>query len=743
MMTNSQLTILELVFNDTWVTDSLYYQCYNVFPQPSTITDLTVITQDKTMNNNTIFQRILRHIFLWCASISITAVAAPVISVPAALDQRVVHTTQSATTAQQSPFANIATIRRQLPIITAIPATPIVLPLPQEGIATPTLIGESIDLSKLSGADAIRYFVRFSAPYGGTLLGLRIDSPEAKGIRLGLQIEELPATVKIAFFTAESTTPVAASSIGSEITQLLAANRAAGDLSAEGQTYWSPVIAGETAIILIYIPNGINVDDVQLSIPKLSHLFQDPLSAQSASYCNLDVNCYADWKDEAGGVAKMIYTDHGYSYRCTGSLLNDSDNSTQIPYFLSANHCISTQTTASTLETEWFYQSSSCNGKTRDSRYTRLTGGAQLLYQSDATDTSFMKLNKQPPSGVLYFGWTTAIPAVNDNVIGIHHPDGDLKKISFGKIDAYQDCHASSADYFSCYSASSSTGDYLDIDWSSGTTEAGSSGSALLNNNSQVLGTLWGGNDSCYNTTGTSTYGRFDVAYNAGLKQWLSASDTSNITTPMTPLLTIPSVPTSISASDGTKTDRVQITWNVSTNASSYEIWRSTFNNTVLATKIGTSTTTTYDDVSAVAGTTYYYWVKAVNAAGTSGFSAFNSGYCTISTALSTISALTVNGMMSSGQIVTAGGANWYQFVVKTANYYVLETWSGTLSDNYMELYGPNSQTLILEEDDDDGLGNMAKITRWLTPGTYYVKIRAYSALKTGSYFIMIRRSYW
>ncbi|MBK1693862.1 hypothetical protein CKO09_03785 [Chromatium weissei] len=672
-----------------------------------------------------------------------TAMSASFISVPAAFDQRVIHATQSATTEQQSPFANIAIIRQRLQIITAIPIEPIVTPLPQEGITTPTLIGESIDLSQLSGTNAMNYFTRFSAPNGGTLLGLRIDSPNAKGIRLGLHIEKLPATIQIAFFTAESAIPVASPNVGSDVNLLLETNRAAGDLSAESKTFWSPVIHGETAIILIYMPNGITTDDIQLSIPKLSHLFQDPLSEQSASYCNLDVSCYADWKDESSGVAKMIYTDRGYSYRCTGSLLNDSDNSTQIPYFLSANHCISTQTTASTLETEWFYQSSNCNGGTRDSRYTRLTGGAQLLYQSNATDTSFMKLNKQPPAGVLFLGWTTATPAINSDVTGIHHPDGDFTKISFGKIDSYQDCRSSSGDYFTCYSASSSTGNYLDIDWSRGTTEAGSSGSALLNNNSQVLGTLWGGNDSCYNTGGTSTYGRFEVAYNSGLNKWLNADDASNITTPVTPIITIPLAPTSVSASDGTKTDRVQITWNLSANATSYEIWRNAFNNMNLATKIGTSTATTYDDMRAIAGTTYYYWVKAVNSAGASDFSAFNSGYRAISTALSTISTLTVNSMMTSGRVLTSGDANWYQFTVSTAGYYVIETWPGTLFDNYMQLYGPNSQTLILEEDDDDGLGNMAKITRWLIPGTYYVKIRAYSALNTGNYFIMVRRSYW
>jgi hypothetical protein len=54
-----------------------------------------------------------------------------------------------------------------------------------------------------------------------------------------------------------------------------------------------------------------------------------------------------------------------------------------------------------------------------------------------------------------------------------------------------------------------------------------------------------------------------------------------------------------------------------------------------------------------------------------------------------------------------------------------------------MELYGPNTQTTLLEEDDDDGFGYAAKITRTLNPGVYYIKIRAYRATKTGTYFIL------
>ncbi len=88
-----------------------------------------------------------------------------------------------------------------------------------------------------------------------------------------------------------------------------------------------------------------------------------------------------------------------------------------------------------------------------------------------------------------------------------------------------------------------------------------------------------------------------------------------------------PPAPTGVSASDGDYTDRVRVSWNSSSGASGYEVWRHISNSSGSASKIGDPLSSPYDDTTAVAGTTYYYWVKAVNAGGTSGFSSSDSGY--------------------------------------------------------------------------------------------------------------------
>jgi len=98
--------------------------------------------------------------------------------------------------------------------------------------------------------------------------------------------------------------------------------------------------------------------------------------------------------------------------------------------------------------------------------------------------------------------------------------------------------------------------------------------------------------------------------------------------------------------------------------------------------------------------------------------------------------ALNVNGPVVSGSISAAGEEDWYRFVVATAGPHTIESWAGTLSDNYMYLYGPNSQTALIDSDDDSGEGLAAMIVWDLSPATYYVRMRAYSSSSTGTYTI-------
>ncbi len=92
---------------------------------------------------------------------------------------------------------------------------------------------------------------------------------------------------------------------------------------------------------------------------------------------------------------------------------------------------------------------------------------------------------------------------------------------------------------------------------------------------------------------------------------------------------TVPSAPTGIAASNGTTCAGVRILWTPPSNATSVQIFRHTSNNSAAATQIATvgAGTSPYMDTTAVLGTTYWYWLKAVNSCGAGGFSVGDAGY--------------------------------------------------------------------------------------------------------------------
>jgi len=96
----------------------------------------------------------------------------------------------------------------------------------------------------------------------------------------------------------------------------------------------------------------------------------------------------------------------------------------------------------------------------------------------------------------------------------------------------------------------------------------------------------------------------------------------------------------------------------------------------------------------------------------------------------------TVGTEASIGQ---PGERDLYKFTATKAGRYTIETEGPT--DIVMSLYGPNSQTRLIAEDDDSGTDRNAKIVVNLTPGTYFVQVRHYnSAGGTGSYRIKVSK---
>lgn len=407
---------------------------------------------------------------------------------------------------------------------------------------TPHKIGFGREVPQLgSAADTSAHLQWQLTPRAGRIAAISITSPQAVGIRLGIVVRRLPAEATLRFYAqgAEAAYEIS----GREVMETLERNLAAGDGGDAALTYWSPQIDGEEATLEIELPPGIDPDQVEISIPGVSHIFGSPLAAQGdnvvksigdASTCNNDATCYSAWNPEGNATAKMSFVLADRSTNvCTGTLLNDMASS-GTPYFLSANHCISKQTVASTLQTYWFYRSSSCNSGTLSPASRTLTGGATLLYASSVTDTSFLRLNGTPPAGATYAAWDSSAPVLGTAVTGLHHAGGDLQKISFGAVQSFHECTVTDpiSDSFTCSTSTQANAGYIDTLFTSGITEAGSSGSGLfktVGSSHYLIGQLYGGSASCSNPGGSNEYGRFDVAYSAALNQWLSAGTTVSL----------------------------------------------------------------------------------------------------------------------------------------------------------------------------------------------------------------------
>ncbi|MDP2991720.1 MAG: hypothetical protein Q8O57_14255, partial [Kiritimatiellota bacterium] len=92
-------------------------------------------------------------------------------------------------------------------------------------------------------------------------------------------------------------------------------------------------------------------------------------------------------------------------------------------------------------------------------------------------------------------------------------------------------------------------------------------------------------------------------------------------------VIQIPPAPQNVVASDGTYVDKVTLSWSTASEATGYQVWRHTANDSSAATLIGTAGQTSYNDLNPVVGVLYYYWVKATNIVGASAFSSCDSGW--------------------------------------------------------------------------------------------------------------------
>ncbi len=204
-----------------------------------------------------------------------------------------------------------------------------------------------------------------------------------------------------------------------------------------------------------------------------------------------------------------------------------------------------------------------------------------------------------------------------------------------------------------------------------------------------------------------------------------------------------PAAPTGLTAGKGASSSEVTLSWNASLSATAYDVYRNTTNNSATATQINASdlTTTTYNDTTAVAGTTYYYWVKAKNTAGSSGFSNSDSGYVSTSTVLTTATPDntpatanqlgTLTGTVNiAGSLASASAVDWFEFTLSSAGSVNALIRLQFVTANGKLLFSLYKNPLTQGPIGGSTAGaNQATLSiAGLAKGTYYIRVAGYAA---------------
>jgi len=349
-------------------------------------------------------------------------------------------------------------------------------------------------------------------PDGGRVWRLGISSPGALSINLAFRYVSLPEGAKLFVYNASHTV-----SLGAFTQKHISAD----------YTFGTELVEGDAIIVELYEP-AERVGQSSLEIFRVTHRYRSIDAFLERSFgdsdnCMNNVRCpaYAGYDDQIRSVVCLV---SGGSEFCTGALINNTCND-GTPYVLTANHCGSSGFGSWIFRFNW--ESSGCSDPPSSPSSNSISGGTQRA-ANPGSDMSLVEITAANAEtvlagyGVFYAGWDRQNNTTN-NAYGIHHPSGDIKKISFTTGPTVSASYAGAT----CWRTGT---------WTDGVTEPGSSGSPLFNSSGQIIGQLYGGPSSCSQegnaTNGVDYYGKLFTSWTGGgsnssrLSNWLDACST-------------------------------------------------------------------------------------------------------------------------------------------------------------------------------------------------------------------------
>ena len=341
---------------------------------------------------------------------------------------------------------------------------------------------------------------------------LRVQSPGAVSINLGFTGYYMPPGGKLALYATDGSYA---------LEEYTAANN-----SSQGEL-WTAVVLSDDIIVEVALPQAVQ-DQLILDLTSINVGYRGfvPNVDKAAGACEIDVKCPLgnNWWNEIPAIG-VIST--GGSLFCSGFMVNNTRQD-QTPYFMTANHCGITSGNAGSLVVYWNYQKPGCSSGSGS--LSQSSTGSTFRASYSTSDFTLVQLNAapNPTYKVTFAGWDRS--GVNaTEIIGIHHPDTDVKKISYSptdtKITSYlSDSVPGNSSHFWV--------EWLPVATNQGATEGGSSGSPLFDQNHRVIGQLHGGYSACGSSDMRDWYGRIYMSWTGGgtsstrLSNWLDPNNT-------------------------------------------------------------------------------------------------------------------------------------------------------------------------------------------------------------------------
>lgn len=228
--------------------------------------------------------------------------------------------------------------------------------------------------------------------------------------------------------------------------------------------------------------------------------------------CHVDASCDEQYKDINQSTCMLVVNGKAYG---SGVFVNNTANDAT-PYVITAAHVLtSAGSTVKSCNAYLNYYTPLCTESYQNLDGEQLGSSVEVVVMSEIHDMALLKFSSSPKddSRVFWSGWD--LGSSHEGMVHcIHYPYGDARKASVGKSvkkASYTLDKTNSGESFA-------TDNHWNVgQWISGTTQAGSSGSGLFNQDLKLIGSLSGGSATCnspYNDFFWRLESSWDVEYN-------------------------------------------------------------------------------------------------------------------------------------------------------------------------------------------------------------------------------------